>query len=309
MHKIKIGVWDEEIEYVTRLTAFLQKQGKGKWEVMAFTESSNIQEYLRRNSLDLIVGTDREALNLFRSNTDLVKLWLTQDDKNMMSKKKDWYTLYRFQSAEVIADLVKEIVRKKQQGLEQQKKLVAVYSPIGRCGKTTLALDFVKRTTYGNWLYVGMEDYSSFGDSDVARKAEADDYFYYWKTRNQEGINGYLGNAQNVIASGNSFFDARQVDVEDMIWLRAMLEASEYNGAVFDIGSGVLQDFRLLESFDVILVPYVDEEYARKKISNFEEMFRYQQMEGYKEYLHYINMTKKNEIHQQLQHIFGGDDM
>lgn len=308
MQKFKIGVWDDEIEYVTRLTAFLQKYGKGKWDVSAFTDEKTIQAYLKKNSLDLIVGTDEDGLKIFREDDQISKLWLTDDAKKTVMDKPEWNVLYRFQSVDVIGKKIKQIIKEKQCNQDKSKWLVAIYSPIGRCGKTTFALDFVKTDTYGRWLYVGMEDYSSFGDNDVAKKEQADDFFYYWKTHNEERVKSYLKSVDNVIASGNSFFDARQVNNEDIVWLRKVIQSSNYRGILFDVGSGVLQDFHMLKIFDVVLVPYVEEESALKKRSNFEAMFRYQEMEGCRDYTHYLNMTKKSERENQIQHIFGGDE-
>lgn len=308
MHKIKIGVWDEEIEYVSRLADYLQKYGKGKWDVRAFTDVEMIQAYIKSHSMDLLLGTDRNGLNVFEEYKEMTKLWLTDEPKPKNIERKGWYALCRFQGADNIAKQIKMIVTKKQCAQKKSKQLVAIYSPIGRCGKTTFALDFVKEGAYGRWLYVGMEDYSSFGETDIDRKKTADEFFYYWKTHNEEQVMHYVRGEEDVIVSGNSFFDSRQVNVEDLNWLRSNLESSEYNGVLFDMGSGVLQNFRMLEGFDIILVPFMEEEYAQRKRSNFEWMFHYQEMDECKKKIRYLNMTNKNEREHQLQHIFGGDD-
>ncbi len=308
MQKIKIGVWDDELEYATRLSVFLQRYGKGKWDVSAFTDSESIKEYSKKHSLDLLIGTDEHGLRMFDVSKQMQKLWLTDDARNQSMGGLEVHVIYRFQGADVIGQMVNQIVREKQYAQEHSKKLVAVYSPVGRCGKTTFALNLVQERAYGRWFYIGMEDYSTFDESEMGRKGLADEFFYYWKTHNKEKVKSFFNGTENVIVSGNSFFDVRQMDEGDIEWLRASIEEIECNGILFDIGSGVLQEFRLLEVFDVILVPFVEDEFARKKKRNFELMFGYQEMEECRKHLHYLNMTNQMEREHQLQQIFGGDE-
>lgn len=271
MQKIKIGVLDKEREYVTKLAAYLQQYGKGKWDLSAFTDEKLLNDFLEKRMLDILVGTDRRSLLNRHGNRDLTRLWLA-DEKGDYGKKEDnFHTIYRFQSTEEIAKCIAGIVKQQQKCMLGNKQMVALYSPVGRCGKTSLALDVVKNRLYGKWLYVGMEDYSSFVDS--SQKVISDEFLYYWKEHREEKLQSVLEQVEDVLVTGTSYFDVKQMETEDITWFQAVLQKTDYIGAIFDIGSGVMKSFQMLQAFDVILVPYLEEETARIKKGNFKGLF------------------------------------
>lgn len=308
MRKIRIGVWSEEKEYVSRLAAFLQRFGKGLWEVFAFTQPQAVQIHLHKESLDMLIGTDKEGLKEYENQKKLIKIWLTECKEESKCLEEAWFELYRYQGAENIGAYIYKILREKHSNTDISKKLVVMYSPIGRCGKTTFALDFIKEASYGRWLYIGLEDYSSFGSENLEQKQEGDMFLYHWKEHNAQQVQKTLVESKQIIITGNSFFDARQLMISDFEWLRDIVQGMVFRGILFDMGSGVLQDFHMLKVFDDILVPYLEEEKALNKKEQFEKQFSYHDMEEEKKHLHYINMAARTEWKIEMQKIFGGDD-
>lgn len=306
MRKMRIGVWDEEKEYVSRLAAFLQRFGKGKWEVVAFTETQAVQIHLQKDSLDMLIGTNKKTLKEYQNKKDIIKVWLTECKELSKCLEEDWFELYRYQGANNIGAYIYKILEEKYTNIDKAKQLVVMYSPIGRCGKTTFALDFIKEASYGRWLYIGLEDYSSFGGNNLEQIQEGDTFLYYWKEHNEQKVQKILIESNQIIITGSSFFDARQLEISDFKWLKDIVQGMDFRGILFDMGSGVLQDFHMLMVFDVVLVPYVEEEKAMNKKEHFEKQFTYHNMEKQKTNLHYINMTRKTEWKTEMEKIFGG---
>lgn len=311
MHTIKIGILDEEQEYVKMLAAYLGQYGKGRWSTAAFTDKEVLNRYLDNGQLDILAGTDREVLKqLQRVYDNLSYLWLS-DRRETDRKEMGFYEIYRYESARAVGKMLESIVVQMRMAAGQEKPMVAIYSPIGRCGKTTLALDVVQNGDYGRWLYIGMEDYSSFSEESLPEgmeiKVEADDFFYYVKERREEKLLALVKQSNGIIASGRSLFDTRQMESEDVAWLKDVLQKSDYGGVIFDMGTGILMELDILSLFDILVVPYLKGEISTIKKQGFERLLILHGMETLQEKITYINMSNQDELTDKMKEIFRRD--
>lgn len=310
MHPIKIGILDEEKEYVKMLAAYLGRFGKGQWSTAAFTDREVLKDYLNSGKLDILAGTNREELKQFQKIYDnLSYLWLS-DRPETGKREVGFYEIYRYQSARAVGKILENIAMQILKTVGQEKPMVAIYSPVGRCGKTTLALEVVHNEEYGRWLYIGMEDYSSFSKEQLEESgilAEPDDFFYFVKERQENKLLALIKESSGVIGSGSSLFDTRQVENEDMVWLKEVLRKGDYTGIIFDMGTGILMDLSILNVFDVLLVPYLKGEISITKKQNFDRMLDLYGLEALKEKIAYINMSNQDEIAEKMEEIFKGN--
>lgn len=306
MQKIKIGIIDREKEYVTSLVAFLQKYGKGKWELCAFTNTQALENHLNKRPLDILIGTDKGVLTREGEKWEGIQLWLAGQECDEKKEREKFYVVYRFQNANGIGKCIERIIQKEQKSTLDDKFIIAIYSPVGRSGKTTLALDIVNSGEYGKWLYFGMEDYSSFENTDDGKQTLTDEILYYWKERKGERVLQLMEQSDNIIVTGTSFLDRRQVDGEDFRWIQSVLAESTYIGILFDIGSGIIQNSQLFGEFDRVIVPYLKEETALVKKQNFEKMLDAEEKECDKNIFYFVDMDNQNEIVKLKQEVFGG---
>ena len=308
MHIIKIGILDEEQEYAKMLSAYLGRFGRGKWSVAAFTDRQVLGAYLEKGQLDIIAGTNREELKLLQNiHNHLFYLWLS-DRPEPDRREMGFYETYRYQSAEVIGKMLERITSQMAGRTGMHKTMAAIYSPVGRCGKTTLALEIAGSDDYGRWLYIGMEDYRSFvREPGADENAEMENFFYFIKERQEEKLLRLIKGSEGIIDSGRSFFDTRQGDYEDLEWLMEVLQKCECSGILFDIGTGILTDLNILSLFDCILVPYLKGEISMAKRNNFEQMLALHGYEFLQEKMVFINMSNQDEVEEQKQAIFGGE--
>lgn len=304
MQKIKIGVMDEEKEYVTSLITYLQKYSKGKWDLCAFTNVQSLENHLDKSLLDILVGTDRRILERRCEKKAEVGLWLSDQKCDYREESDKLYVIYRFQSACEIGRCIERIIQNERKSVDEEKAIVAIYSPVGRCGKTTMALDVAGSGRYGKWLYMGLEDYSSFENGNNETTVGMDEALYYWKERREDKLLQIMECADNVLATGTSFMDGKQIDAEDVRWIRSLLLKSRYKGIILDIGSGILQDLQLFQEFDKVVVPYITEKRALVKKRNFERLMDSQDMD--KNLLYFVDMDK--EILKVKKEVFGGMD-
>lgn len=310
MRVLRIGILDDEREYVESLSAYLGRFGKGRWMTAAFTDQEVLKSYLKGKRLDLIASTSEEALKKLQEEYGgLIFLWLS-DQQDIKKKNVSFPFVYRFQSAKVIGAAIENMVNRAYMSGQREKVMVVVYSPVGRCGKTTMALRVAENESYGKWLYIGMEDYSSFPvqqerTDNMENAVDSDNFIYYLKEHQAEKLLALAEKSAGRIASGWSVWDRKQIDAEDMAWLKNVLKDSGYYGMVCDFGTGVLQSYDIFSLFDYILVPYLKEEKALIKKNNFESLLKLYELD--EEKIRFINMEDKQEVMEKMDEVFRGE--
>lgn len=298
MGRIKIGIFDKERLYVERLSVYLDQFGDGLWSVVGFTDEGLLKKYLVDKRISLLMGTDRryvEQLNeLF---PDICYVWLADNKtggKGQDRRSLGIYSVYRYQSAKAVGQAIKDIVVYMGIIKSTSKKSVVIYSPVGRCGKTSMARKYIKEGQIGNWLYVGMEDYSYLDEED---KYSAEDFLYYVKDRNEQAVCDILERNSGIIPSPFSPFDTRLIDRNDVEWFLDIFEKqSFYRGVIFDIGTGVMQNLNVLLAFDHVVVPYIDNDLSMEKRKQFEELIRAYELNELLDKIHYLNMDKGDHL-------------
>lgn len=307
MKTVKIGVFDEEEGYVERLAGSLNRQGRGCWNVAGFTNRTILEDYLKKRNLDVLAVTNREELlELQRKYQEICFVWLSENGTaERIADKKDaeLRVICRYQSAKAIGKAMREVLKKIGSGLSDAKPMAAVYSPIGRCGKTSFALEIAKNECYGKWLYIGMEDYSSFRETEE-RSGIGDTFLYYVKERKKKKAAELIEESNGIIASAFSIFDAKQIEKNDVEFIEEILRESSFEGAIFDVGSGILQDFSILTLFDVIVVPYLSAESSMIKKERFEQLLYLYGLEEVLSKIQYINMERSKEVLEKMEELF-----
>lgn len=193
---------------------------------------------------------------------------------------------------EIIWQLTKQIVRRE----TMSSMVVAMYSPVGRCGKTTFARSLAEGKN--GWLYIGLEDYGCVENINVQGEFEwIDSFLYFAKERNEEKIFARMEQSGGVIASAFSPFDTKVLDKEDWEWLVTVLKKqTSYSGTIFDLGTGVLQDASWLSVFDYILVPYLEEPDAQQKRKKMMKLFDVYGQIKVAEKIIFLNMENEQEL-------------
>ncbi len=294
MNKINIGIIDYEEEYVSALSVYLQRYGKGKWNLFGFTESEMLKTYLAECTMDLLIGTSQAELVAFCEEYEVTGLLLNDTFALSENVDNNIYVTKRFQSAKDIGKMIDEIIRNMNQDGMEEKMCIAVYSPVGRCGKTSLALDIANNNQYGRWMYIGLEDYGSL--EQTQEDTRTDEAIYYWKEKKTDAFLEIVEDLGDVLGTGLSLFDRKQIDVEDYCWLKEQLWKSAYKGIIFDVGSGVMDSPDVFYVFDRIIVPYIEEAYSLQKMNRFETMLKQHGMESILRRCHFVCMDNLDEV-------------
>lgn len=282
MKKI-MAVYDEDPFYAERLSDYVNRKEKGVFEAQAFTSRECLEEFARSNEVDVLltgVPKDTDAIGELK-NTQ--KIYLTEDRENRNSG--DIREIYKYQSGD---DIIREVMavycehpdaKSVFPGLGNRKKrIIGVYSPVGRCGKTSLALSIGQiLAKEEKVLFITLDLFTGFSHLiDEQWKRDLSDLLYYYK----QGRFHILRLNSVVYYLGDMAWlppirypdDYSQVTSEEMAdFLVKILEESDYTTIVLDMGTFDRRVLPVLNVCQAVYMPVKEDPISQAKIKEFEE--------------------------------------
>lgn len=158
-------------------------------------------------------------------------------------------------------------------------EILAVYSPLGRVGKTTFALTLgeilaEKRKV----LYLNLEDYNGFeGMFSQSYGGDLSDLIYF--ARQKEGnlifkLNGMIQTFQNLdyIPPAFSPSDLKDVSWKEWVWfLKELLLCGGYEILILDMGHQIEDRYQMLRQCRKVYMPVLEDSVSRSKVLQFEK--------------------------------------
>lgn len=257
----RVGLLDCDTEYQKALMEYLNLRAAKNVQLFVFSRAELLEQFLLTNVLSLLLVGDEFAG--MRAECPVV----------VLTKYREYATfpqyIFRYQSAELLLNNLLQLLSQDEKQEVGTGLFLAVYSPLGRCGKTTYARWLC--TQYASSLYVNWE-----GFSDAEKDRELGSQFLYCiKSRNESCFSLFEDEKPFEIVAPCGFQDIRQIEEKDLKWFREGLEKRKiYDCIVFDIGPTVLMDFSLFRQFDRVLIPILSDAVSKGKIRDFERMLR-----------------------------------
>lgn len=279
----KVGVCDEDYHYVINLMEYVNSDRASSLTLVAFSSLEAVGEYLSNNYLDGVLlgrGFQGEE-DAFCEHSGLVIMSL-RDDKNAIEG------IYKFQSArEITSQVMKKL--NVSETIEPVKGNVfcGVYSPLGRCGKTSLAKGLA--AFYPGSLYISFEDYGG-------RDSLGEEILYHILYENSKVhtlLDKITPNSEGLreVKGILSYMDIRHLTKGNMYWLKEqLLVGGNYSRVIFDIGVSALSDINLLHTMDRVYVPVIEDEVANIKLQAFRELLRCDEYRELSGKLLYVNV-------------------
>ena len=269
MRKPIIGLCDRDICYIEGLSERLEADQKVHLRTILFSDMNQVDTYLKKNSLSLLLTNEIEACE----RDERGELLFGGVRCIPLTEYREEVGIFKYQK---VARVCKEIIKNVTPEASELRKTTVcygVYSPLGRCGKTSLAKALAGSDEIRGGLYVGMEDFSGNGP-----EKQNPDFLYKVKQRLPEVTDEIESRAARLDGTrlfdiSGIYLDSRGVHKADVEWLRDQIFASgRYTTLVFDIGSAAMEDFEILDVFDRVFLPVLEDEVSGKKLECFEEM-------------------------------------
>jgi len=169
MKRLKLIIADTDETYVESIAEYMMLNYSQKIQVSSFTDKQCLIEYLsdEGNKIDvLLIESSMYSDEIPTENTANVILLVAEKSD---SDAGDFYTISKFQQGDkILSDIFNIFAQKDDNGDvsiagEKKTKLVAVYSPIGGAGKTTVATSCAIQCAQKGLgvFYLNLEDFQS----------------------------------------------------------------------------------------------------------------------------------------------------
>lgn len=184
---------------------------------------------------------------------------------------------------------------------KERARLVAVYSPIHRVGKTTFALALGRECAKSKKvLYLNLEEYAGMEVSQDTNM-NLGDLLYYLRQGN-----GNLGIRLQAAVKEDEGLDVVPpipvvLDLKEVTWeewealITQLLENSLYEMVVLDVGESVQGLFPLLELCDRVYMPVLDDEISRRKVEQYQDNVEQLKLEKLKRITYQFVMPQNPE--------------
>lgn len=295
-----LAVCDAEKQYAIKLMeAFCEKKNSG-FQVHAFSDVVELEQFAAQTRIEILLITGRlmsESLHHFDIGTIILL-----SDGEIYEEFSDYESIYKYQSADHI---LKEVLcyyaeyAKPVTGMYCGKKefeVHGVYSPVGRCGKSTLAKALAGN--YGKNKKTLLLDLQSFGACQEQLGEEEiwdlSDIIYFLR----QGKKSFLYKLGSIVQARNNYdyilpmktpADLRSVTLAEWTELLEKLSTdSDYQIIVMDFGNDICGLFQLLSQCTKIYIPMLSDADSKRKIRNFEWILKDENFEKVMEGMHKI---------------------
>ncbi len=160
----------------------------------------------------------------------------------------------------------------------KRARIVGVYSPVGRCLKTSLALTIGQQLVKeGKTLYIGLEEFSGFSILlEESCKSDFSDVLYFYRQGNLDALRlrslAYTWKELDYLPPVRYPEDLEQMTGEEAAGLVEKLGAEMgYQYVVLDAGRLARNLIPVLQRCDVIYMPVKEDGISSAKLEEFEE--------------------------------------
>lgn len=282
MKKI-MAVYDEDPFYAERLSDYVNRKEKGVFAAQAFTSKERLEEFAKNHNIDvLLTGASAEETGISEIPS-VQKIYLTEEPGS--AENKEMPEIYKYQSGD---DIIREVMaayceipeaKAEFPGLfDKEKRIIGIYSPVGRCGKTSLALAIGQLLAKEEKaLFITLDTFTGFsGLLDEPWKRDLSDLIYYYKqgrfhALRLNSIIYYLGDMA-WLPPIRFPDDYNQITAEEMAdFISKIVQESGYRTVVLDIGNYGRQMMPLLEICQVVYMPVKEDVISQAKLQEFEQ--------------------------------------
>ena len=292
MKKKILAVCDSEKDYLESITAFLKEKDSSPFELHTYTDVQRLITFGKEEHIELLLVAESdftyEVENLKTGKTLLL-------NESGTVRGRDLRNIDKYQKAEnVWQELLESYAsmlsdEEKMLYSKERAKIIGLYSPIRRCLQTSFALTLgfslaAKRKT----LYISFEHYAGWNqllDQSVRGDLAALVYFnkekgekFYCRLQSMTQRIGQLYYIPPVYAGQNLIY------ISGKEWVDLVVKIAEMGGydyIILDLSESIQGTFDLLSICDKIYTIIREDEKARAKLSQYEDLmylFQYEEV-------------------------------
>ena len=282
-----MAVCSREREYVQRFAEYVNRRPASLLAVHGFTDSGELSAYTKEHPVDLLLLSEEIVAELPKKK-EYGTVILLSGEEYQTGPQTEYPRIYKYQSCPQILRQAMDFYAEQAAVVPgvmlrtEGMKRIAVYSPVGRTGKTGFALALGKEIAKKRrTLYLNLEEYSGFEEL-MGRGFDHNlsDLLYYVRQDNQNLL--YKMNSMIQTVNNLDYIPPVQMpaDIRTTAWqdwerlLQMIMLDSSYEVIVLDIGCGIDENFQLLDLCKKIYMPVLSDAVSQCKIAQFENQVR-----------------------------------
>ncbi len=283
MEKI-MAVCDVDPEYARQFAEAANERGRTPFTVIPFSGVEPLLEYAKKHEIEiLLLGasvTEEMAAGIKARSV----IRLSEGGAERGQEKSPW--VYKYQSVdgvirEVMAAYCREPMEETYVLLGKRAVVLGVYSPLGRCRKTALALTLGQQLAReGKVLFVSFEEFSGFSRLlETGQKQDLSDVLYFFRQGDFHVMRlrsmVYTLRDMDYILPVQYPEDLEQVSGEDAgLLLEKLAGECGYEYVVVDVGHSLRNRIPVLERCDTIWMPILEDGISAARLEEFDDYLR-----------------------------------
>ena len=287
MKKNIFAVCDLEVDYALNFMDYLNQKKNIPFEIQAFTTVESLIAYGKNIHIELLL-ISQKAMCRQVQELEIGKIVILSE--GVHPPELDRYpSVYKYQaSSDVVREVMacygaeKAVTPVAFPVLKKTTVIYGIYSPVGRCLKTSFALTLGQILAKEKAvLYLNLEEYAGFEElMGKGFSQNLSDLLYFVRQENGNLIykmNGMIQTVNNLdyIPPVRTPEDIRGTEWED--WenlIKEIVSHSSYEVVILDIGGAIDGIFQMLDRCKRIYMPVLTDPVSVSKISQFENLVR-----------------------------------
>lgn len=286
MRKI-LAICDLEVAYASHFMEHLNTRRSLPFEVQAFSDLDTLKEAVRNRPIEILLISEKalagREMEVGEWNIGQV---IVLSEGITIQRNESYPTISKYQSSESVIREVMAVYAAQSRDkngvsiIKREAKVIGIYSPVGRCLKTSFALTMGQLMAKERAvLYLNLESCAGFEELfETVYDRTLSDVIYYMRQK-QDNLLHCVGAA--VCSLDNLDYippvpfpqDIAGVTMSEWQQLLDFLrQESQYEVIILDIGEGVEDVCALLELCDHIFMPAKQDFVSQAKIVQFEKL-------------------------------------
>lgn len=282
MKKENLVIYDEDEEYISAFSEYINQLSEAAFSVAAFTKLEDMLKYVNTSHASAILLPEKLlCAEIIALN---IEIYLLSENIGM-DNMYEFYAIEKYQSGDGILREVSTYYAEKRtvsnlSGIcNKEMQIYGVYSPIHRCGTTTFAITLAQQLgKTKKVLYINLEEFSGLKDVFLGEYiSDLSDlmYFYLQNSDNMEfkfkaSIYSYYN--MDYIPPMSYSLDIRNIDID--VWcefIKDIAKWSNYDAVIIDIGNVVSNIVKIFSICKKVFIPFITGKISDLKMNEFKQ--------------------------------------
>lgn len=283
MSEKNLMICDKEFLFAEGLAENVSVRNEFAVKVYACTNIDRVLRFQNRKKIHILIIDERFPA-VYRKEIEAEQVFVLTKDRcrDLQENEKE---IFKYQSADkILAEVFETYCENTKDNIlksfrKGKHRLIAVYSPLHRIGKTAFALSLGKELARNEKvLYLNFEEYADIGGRFVRTEGRnLGDLLYYM--RQEKGnfslrLTSMIEKIEELdsISPINNSADLKEVTGEEWIeFIGKIQKESMYETIVLDLSESMQGLFEVLRMCDRIYMPVLGDEISERKLRCFEE--------------------------------------